>query len=59
MQLIDTDTLAVRGREELLQRNNIFKAFFKAETPRLAETCHEKSHRFLAGGSWLSGTVLP
>src|ERR671912_1941566 len=54
MQPIDTETLAVRGREELLQRNNIFEAFFSSEAPRLAEACHEMSRRFLAGGRLLA-----
>jgi D-sedoheptulose 7-phosphate isomerase len=50
----DTGTLAARGREELLRRNRIFEAFFKAEAPRLAEACHEMSRRFLAGGRLLA-----
>ena len=54
MQSIDVSTLVVRGREELLQRNNIFEAFFNAEAPRLAEACHEMSRRFLAGGRLLA-----
>jgi D-sedoheptulose 7-phosphate isomerase len=54
MQPIDTETLAVRGREELLQRNNIFEAFFKAQAPRLAKACHTMSRRFLSGGRLLA-----
>jgi D-sedoheptulose 7-phosphate isomerase len=49
-----TDTLAMRCREELLQRNDIFAAFFTAEAPRLAQACHEMSRRFLAGGRLLA-----
>ena len=30
MRSVDTDTLAVRSREELLRRNGVFGAFFKA-----------------------------
>jgi len=51
---LDTNVLAVRGREELLRRNEIFDAFFKSEAPRLAEGCHEMSRRFLAGGRLLA-----
>src|ERR687893_796769 len=54
MQPIDTEILALRGREELLQRNNIFEAFLKAEAPRLAEACHTMSRRFLSGGRLLA-----
>ena len=51
---VDTNVLAVRSREELLRRNEIFDAFFKFEAPRLAEACHEMSRRFLAGGRLLA-----
>jgi D-sedoheptulose 7-phosphate isomerase len=51
---VDTNVLATRGREELLQRNKVFEAFFEAEAPRLAEACHEMSRRFLAGGRLLA-----
>src|ERR671916_1220670 len=54
MQPIDTEKLALRGREELLQRNNIFEAFFKAQAPRLAKACHTMSRRFLSGGRLLA-----
>src|SRR5215211_7775470 len=54
MRPLDTDTLAVRGREELLRRNGIFEAFFRREAPRLAEACREMSRRFLAGGRLLA-----
>jgi D-sedoheptulose 7-phosphate isomerase len=50
----DTDILAIRSREELLRRNQIFESFFDAEAPRLAEACHEMSRRFLAGGRLLA-----
>jgi D-sedoheptulose 7-phosphate isomerase len=50
----DTDILAIRSREELLRRNQIFESFFDAEAPRLAEACHEMSKRFLAGGRLLA-----
>jgi D-sedoheptulose 7-phosphate isomerase len=54
MRPVDTDTLAARSREELLRRNAVFEAFFKAEAPRLAEGCYEMSRRFLAGGRLLA-----
>jgi D-sedoheptulose 7-phosphate isomerase len=54
MRPVGTDTLATRSREELLRRNRVFEAFFEAEAPRLAESCHEMSRRFLAGGRLLA-----
>ncbi|MBA2669852.1 MAG: phosphoheptose isomerase, partial [Gemmatimonadetes bacterium] len=54
MRPVDTDTLATRSRNELLQRNEVFESFFKAEAPRLAEACREMSRRFLAGGRLLA-----
>src|SRR5919107_584273 len=54
MSQVDTDTLTIESREELLRRNGIFEAFFKAEAPRLAEACHEMSQRFLDGGRLLA-----
>ncbi len=51
---LDTNVLAIRSSEELLRRNSIFEAFFKAEAPRLAEACHEMSRRFLDGGRLLA-----
>jgi D-sedoheptulose 7-phosphate isomerase len=51
---VDTKVLAGRSREELLRRNNIFEAFFRSQSPRLAEACHEMSRRFLAGGRLLA-----
>jgi D-sedoheptulose 7-phosphate isomerase len=51
---VDTNVLAVQSSEELLRRNSIFEAFFRAEAPRLAEACHEMSRRFLAGGRLLA-----
>jgi D-sedoheptulose 7-phosphate isomerase len=51
---VDANVLATRSREELLRRNAVFEAFFKAEAPRLAEACHEMSRRFLAGGRLLA-----
>jgi D-sedoheptulose 7-phosphate isomerase len=51
---VDANFLATRSREELLRRNAVFEAFFKAEAPRLAEACHEMSRRFLAGGRLLA-----
>ena len=54
MSQVDTDTLTIGSREELLRRNGIFEAFFKAEAPRLAEACHEMSRRFLDGGRLLA-----
>jgi D-sedoheptulose 7-phosphate isomerase len=54
MKQADTESLAIRSREELLRRNQIFESFFEAEAPRLAEACHEMSRRFLAGGRLLA-----
>ncbi|MEJ7873314.1 MAG: hypothetical protein WKF67_13730, partial [Rubrobacteraceae bacterium] len=54
MRQVDTDTLGIRSREELLRRNEISESFFEAEAPRLAEACHEMSRRFLAGGRLLA-----
>src|SRR5215218_4896608 len=54
MRSVDTVTLAARSREELLRRNVVFESFFGAESPRLAEACHEMSRRFLAGGRLLA-----
>jgi len=54
MSQVDTDTLTVQSREELLRRNGIFESFFDAEAPRLAKACHEMSRRFLAGGRLLA-----
>src|SRR5688572_28218905 len=54
MRPVDTDTLAVRSREELVRRNGVFESFFNVEAPRLAEGCHEMSRRFLAGGRLLA-----
>jgi hypothetical protein len=60
MRPVDTDTFVAGSKEELLRRNDVFEAFFKTETPRLAEACHEMSRRFLrVDGSWLSGTIPP
>lgn len=50
---LDADA-AVRTRQDLLRRNAIFAAFFRAEAPRLAEACEEMSRRFLAGGRILA-----
>ena len=54
MSSVNIDTLAVRGREELLRRNAVFEEFFEREAPRLAEACHEMSRRFMAGGRLLA-----
>jgi D-sedoheptulose 7-phosphate isomerase len=54
MDQVDTQTLIVWSRSELLRRNQIFETFFEAEAPRLAEACHEMSRRFLAGGRLLA-----
>src|SRR5580700_9343447 len=50
----DRAALAARSRQELLRRNPIFEAFFRAEASRLAAACHEMSRRFLAGGRLLA-----
>ena len=54
MRPVDTDTLSVQSKSELLGRNGIFASFFVAEAPRLAEACHEMSRRFLDGGRLLA-----
>jgi D-sedoheptulose 7-phosphate isomerase len=51
---VDTNVLAARSSDELLRRNRIFEDFFRTESPRLAEACHEMSRRFLAGGRLLA-----
>ncbi len=51
---VDTEALAARSREKILWRNEVFEAFFQREVPRLAQACHEMSHRFLAGGRLLA-----
>ncbi len=50
----DPTSLVARIGEGFLRRNDIFEAFFGTEAPRLAETCHEMSRRFLAGGRLLA-----
>jgi D-sedoheptulose 7-phosphate isomerase len=54
MRQINTNTLAARCRDELLQRNAILETFFQVQTPRLAEACHEMSRRFMNGGRLLA-----
>lgn len=54
MRTVGTEKLAIRSREELLRRNEVFKSFFKTEAPRLAEACHEMSRRFMSGGRLLA-----
>ena len=51
---IEAEALPARSRTELLRRNAAFESFFEAESPRLAEACHEMSRRFLAGGRLLA-----
>lgn len=51
---VDIDTLAMRSRDDLLQRNAIFQAFFTTHAPRLAEACQIMSQRFLTGGRLLA-----
>jgi D-sedoheptulose 7-phosphate isomerase len=51
---VDVDALAARSRQDLLRRNAVFEAFFRAEAPRLARACREMSRRFLAGGRLLA-----
>ncbi len=55
---VGENRLAARIREGLLWRNEVFESFFEAEAPRLADACCEVTRRFLADGSWCSGTVL-
>lgn len=52
--MVDTAMLAARSKEALLRRNQVFENFFRAEAPRLAEACHQMSHRFLEGGRLLA-----
>jgi D-sedoheptulose 7-phosphate isomerase len=54
MQQVDTEALAARSRDALLRRNGIFEEFFRRESARLAEACHEMSRRFLSGGRLLA-----
>jgi D-sedoheptulose 7-phosphate isomerase len=54
MHFVDADTFAARSTHELLQRNTLFEAFFRAEAARLAGACHQMSQRFLAGGRLLA-----
>ena len=54
LRSVDTDTLTIQSSEELFRRNGIFEEFFKRETLRLAEACHEMSRRFLTGGRLLA-----
>ncbi len=51
---VDTAMLAARSKEALLRRNQVFEDFFRVEAPRLAEACHQMSHRFLEGGRLLA-----
>ena len=46
--------LSARVEQRLLQRNELFEAFFAREARRLAEACREMSDRFLAGGRLLA-----
>lgn len=46
--------LLSRVEQRLLQRNELFEAFFAREARRLAEACREMSDRFLAGGRLLA-----
>jgi D-sedoheptulose 7-phosphate isomerase len=46
--------LSARVEQRLLQRNELFEAFFAREARRLAEACREMSDRFLAGGQLLA-----
>lgn len=54
MRSVGTGALTDHTRQQLLERNCIFESFFEAEAPKLAEACHEMSHRFLAGGRLLA-----
>jgi D-sedoheptulose 7-phosphate isomerase len=47
-------SLTTNVEEQLLERNQIFKAFFDKEADRLALACREMSERFLAGGRLLA-----
>ena len=46
--------LSARVEQRLVQRNELFEAFFAREARRLAEACREMSDRFLAGGRLLA-----
>src|ERR1051326_8422700 len=51
---MDQKTVIARTQEDLLRRNEIFTAFFRAEATRLAEACREMAQRFQAGGRLLA-----
>src|SRR5580658_6917742 len=46
--------VASRVQDRLLERNQLFEAFFAREAPRLAAACREMSARFLRGGRLLA-----
>ncbi len=48
------DTVATRVERALLERNDVYEAFFAREAGRLAEACREMSERFLKGGRLLT-----
>ncbi|MEO8520303.1 MAG: SIS domain-containing protein [Acidobacteriota bacterium] len=48
------DAVASRVERALLERNDVYEAFFAREAGRLAEACREMSERFLKGGRLLA-----
>jgi D-sedoheptulose 7-phosphate isomerase len=52
--MVDTCDLTTAVHDQLLERNEIFEAFFDRESNRLALACREMSDRFLRGGRLLA-----
>jgi D-sedoheptulose 7-phosphate isomerase len=51
---VNREELVARTRQDLLRRNQVCTAFFRAEAPRLAAASGEMARRFLAGGRLLA-----
>src|ERR1700720_4155595 len=47
-------TLASQVEDRLLERNRLYRKFFKREASRLASACRDMSDRFLEGGRLLA-----
>lgn len=52
--LTSHSSLAARVEQALLERNEVYAAFFAREAARLAHACHDMSERFLEGGRLLA-----
>ncbi len=52
--MVNTCDLTTAVHDQLLDRNEIFEAFFASESHRLALACREMSDRFLRGGRLLA-----